>query len=202
MHRFPQVPQLTGSASRDRHVPPHACVSAGHWQVPPTQVLPAVQPWPHAPQFDGSLARRTHASPHAVCPGAGHAQTPPRHACAGPQLVEQDPQWRGSEVVSTQAAPHASSPDAHEALSQLAASVQIPPHRTWPAEQAPASPDDGPTHTSLTQVVPKGHSALVRQFQSADRPQLVMRTTSAAQMSARTRSHRLTPTQLPRKPRS
>jgi hypothetical protein len=129
VHAFPQVPQLAGSASRDRHVPPQVSVPAGHWQAPPTQFFPAVQPWPHAPQFEGSLAKRTHASPHAVCPGAGHVQTPPRHASAGPHWVEHDPQWMGSEAVSTQAAPQTSSPDAHEALPQLAGSVQIPPHR-------------------------------------------------------------------------
>jgi len=43
---------------------PHFCEvgPGGHWQMPPTQLAPAAQTFPHFPQLDGSLAVSLHSA--------------------------------------------------------------------------------------------------------------------------------------------
>jgi hypothetical protein len=54
VHVLPQPPQFCESFCVLTHVPPQSMSGDGHTQLPPEQMLPPEQTFPHAPQLLGS----------------------------------------------------------------------------------------------------------------------------------------------------
>ena len=121
---LPQAPQLRRSDAVLMQRPPQRTSPIAHWQVPATQLWPAVQLRPQLPQLVLSMRVSTQELPHTVRPAAQEvAQVPPLQTWPVPQAVPQVPQFVALERVST----------------------QTPPQRVWPA---------GQVQTPATQVEP------------------------------------------------
>jgi hypothetical protein len=99
-------------------------------QSPATQVWPAAQVLPHAPQFATSACVSTHEAPQTVPPpGQTHAEA--SHDVPWPQTTPQPPQLVGSVSVLMHAPPHAEVPAGH---------WHAPPAHVAPAGQALSQP--------------------------------------------------------------
>jgi hypothetical protein len=79
-HVRPHAPQLSVLVLVSTQAPLQVIWPVGHWQAPPTQLVPFWQLRPQKPQFAGSVARFTHDPLHWNVP-AGHPQVPLVHVC-------------------------------------------------------------------------------------------------------------------------
>lgn len=68
LQAMPQPPQLRGSLRVSVQLPAHSNSGSGQAQAPFTQLVPAEQTLPHAPQLLFELGRFTHAPPQLVRP--------------------------------------------------------------------------------------------------------------------------------------
>jgi hypothetical protein len=130
--------------------------------------VPALQLFPHVPQWAGSEDVSTQEPPHAVWPGWHGMHTPAMHN-PDPHGVPHAPQLAGSDEMSTHWPPHAVWPSA-QPLHVPATHKPVPPLHT--VAQAPQLPGSDATFTHLppqltsppeqtqlplTQVPPVGH---------------------------------------------
>jgi hypothetical protein len=67
-HATPHAPQLRGSLAVSVQLPAHSTCGSGQLHVPFTQLVPAEQALPQAPQWLFELARFTHAPPQSLSP--------------------------------------------------------------------------------------------------------------------------------------
>jgi len=103
LQTLPQPPQLLGSLAVGMQLPPQSAVPLGQAQVPPLQLAPKEQTFPHAPQLSKLLRVSTHDEPHCLSAPQPVAQAPFKQtsllAHAWPQL----PQFAASDAVSVHA---------------------------------------------------------------------------------------------------
>lgn len=116
MHRFPQLPQLSGSLDRSTQLVPQALSPPPQsmLQVPDLQrgvPSPAGQALLHEPQWFGSVSVSTQAPRHSSSPVRHSKSQPPAEQIASAsggavQALPQSPQFLGSLSRSTQSPEH------------------------------------------------------------------------------------------------
>src|SRR5690606_34789566 len=95
-------------------------------QRPASQVAPAPQGAPHAPQFAGSLDVSMQVPLQSLSLLSSHPHEPASHARPPGQALSHVPQWKLLVCESTQLCPQATSPSAHsseQALSEQTSSA-------------------------------------------------------------------------------
>jgi hypothetical protein len=145
---LPQAPQLAGSLPVSVQVPPQLVWGSEQAHTPFTQLVPARQALPQAPQWLFELGRCAQAPLQLVRPAAQvAAQEPLLHTLPSAQRWPQDPQLRGSLAGSTQASPQRTAP---------AAQTQLLPLQIWETPQAlPQAPQFCSSEETLMHELPQ-----------------------------------------------
>jgi hypothetical protein len=166
---LPQLPQLRFVVMLVQE-PLQSMLPAGHVQVPPTQLAPEGQAFPHAPQLVLLVFVSTQDVPHCVSDPQPDEHTPALQTCPVAHMCPQVPQLLASEEVGTHAPLHTvvpagqvhwpplhdapighALPQSPQFFASDMVSTQAPPQLNKPPEQ---------TQRPLEQVVPAPHTVV------------------------------------------